>query len=129
MENMENKMGENKVEEAGSVHTVPTSGIPTHEMITPLPENKSSIGAVIGTIIIIALIMLGGLYFWGKRVAELKEAQTSLAEDKMEYSLSNNSLSQEASAIKSISPSDDLTSLEADLRNTNTTTLDTEAIQ
>jgi hypothetical protein len=34
------------------------------------PENKSSIGSILGTIIILAIIILGALYFWGKRIEE-----------------------------------------------------------
>ena len=33
-------------------------------------ENKSSVGGVVGTIIILAIIILGALYFWGKRIEE-----------------------------------------------------------
>jgi uncharacterized protein YxeA len=39
-------------------------------------EEKTSIGSIIATIIIIALIILGGLYFWGKRIEEAQTMQT-----------------------------------------------------
>lgn len=35
-------------------------------------KNKSSVGSIIGIIVIIAVIVLGGLYFWGKRLEESK---------------------------------------------------------
>ncbi len=41
-----------------------------------MEENKTSIGSIIATIIIIALIVLGGLYFWGKRIQEQQTAQS-----------------------------------------------------
>jgi flagellar basal body-associated protein FliL len=41
-----------------------------------MEENKTSIGSVIATIIIIALIVLGGLYFWGKRIEQTQSVQT-----------------------------------------------------
>ena len=83
--------------------------------------NKSSVGSIVGTIIIIAFIILGGLYFWGKYVEESKSTAslTSETTDAGEDS--------EAAAIKSTSSSDDLNSIDADLRATNTTDLDAEA--
>jgi hypothetical protein len=41
-----------------------------------MEENKTSIGSIIATIIIIALIVLGGLYFWGKRIEQAQSVQT-----------------------------------------------------
>ena len=42
-------------------------------------EEKTPIGSIIATIIIIALIVLGGLYFWGKRIEEVQSVQTFTA--------------------------------------------------
>ena len=84
-------------------------------------QNQSSIGSIIGTIIIIAIIILGGLYFWGKRVEETKMKQDLVSET------DNTPKEQdEASAIKSVNSSDDLNSIEADLSATNYNNLDTE---
>ncbi|HEY9586082.1 MAG TPA: hypothetical protein VJJ27_00380 [Candidatus Paceibacterota bacterium] len=33
------------------------------------PEQGGSMGSLIGVIIIVAIIVLGGIYFWGKRSA------------------------------------------------------------
>ncbi len=87
-----------------------------------MEENKSSIGSIIGTIIIIALIILGGLYFWGKRIEESRVKQ-ALVTDSMESSRDTS----EAAAIMSMgSSSDDLNSIQADLSSTNTTNLSPE---
>ena len=43
-------------------------------------ENKPGVGSTIATIIIILLIILGGLYFWGKHVEESKITQGLQAE-------------------------------------------------
>ena len=100
---------------------------PTPAPVTPTerpsvtPENKSSIGGIIGTIIIIALIILGGLYFWGKRIEESKTEQALRTEETPMSTTSN-----EAATIRSMSSSDEVTSLEADLKATNTTNLDKE---
>ncbi len=87
-------------------------------------ENKSSVGSIIGTIVIIAIIILGGLYFWGKRVEESKLRQNLVTDN------SNNQQSvemSEAATIKSISNSDDLNSIEADLNSTKFDNLGAEA--
>ena len=86
----------------------------------PAPENKSSIGGVIGTIIIIAVIILGALYFWGKRIEENRAVKVMTSENQTATS------SNEASAIRSMGSSDDTTSIETDLKATNTTNLDKE---
>ena len=88
-----------------------------------MEQNKSGIGSIIGIVIIISIIILGGLYFWGKRIEEskLKEAlvsgnsQTVVSEQ------------PQTSAIKSVSSSDDLGSIEADLNATNLDNLGAEA--
>ncbi len=78
------------------------------------PQQKSSVGSIIGTIIIIAIIILGGLYFWGKRIEESKETESLVNETSQ-----IESEEMEATAIKSVTTSDDLGSIEADLQNTN----------
>ena len=86
-------------------------------------QNKSSIGSIIGTIIIIAVIILGGLYFWGKRIEENKLKQ-KLISDSMETIPT-----QEADpdgSINKTGSSDDLNSIDADLNSTNLDNLDAE---
>ncbi len=87
------------------------------------PQNKSSIGSIIGTIIIIAVIILGGLYFWGKRIEEAKLKQ-ELISDSME-SAQNQEVDPDANINKTGS-ADDLNSIEADLNSTKLDNLDTE---
>ncbi len=90
-------------------------------------ENKSSVGSIIGTIIIIALIVLGGLYFWGKRVEEAQNAKKMASEATLPtVSAEDQAAANEAASIKSTSSLDDLDSIESDLNNTNTTNLSPE---
>ncbi|HEY4509041.1 MAG TPA: hypothetical protein VJC13_02015 [Candidatus Paceibacterota bacterium] len=86
-----------------------------------MEENKSGIGSIIGTIIIIAIIILGGLYFWGKRVEESK------VKENVDNSIATTTSQSEAEKIKSTSESDSLDSIDADLSSTNTTNLNSEA--
>ena len=100
---------------------MPAQGTPIQPM-QPMRQNKSSIGSIIGTVIIIAIIILGGLYFWGKRVEETKLNQNLVSET----TSSEPQPQDEATVIKSISPSDDLQSIQNDLNNTNLNNLDRE---
>lgn len=79
-----------------------------------MEPQKSSIGSIIGIIIIIAVIILGGLYFWGKRVEESKVTE-SLVNETSEPTAEQ----MEANSIQSVTPSDDTSSIEADLNATN----------
>lgn len=87
-------------------------------------QNKSSIGSLIGTIIIIALIVLGGLYFWGKRIEEAKQKQILLSENNSTETVQNSDSDQTA-----LSGGDDVDSIDADLKATNTTNLSSELDQ
>lgn len=91
---------------------------PPENVIPPQMPEKTSMSGIVGTIIIIALIILGGLYFWGKRINTQKEA-TALINQEMQAS-------QEASVIQSVSSNDDTASLEAELNATQTTNLGAE---
>lgn len=71
------------------------------------PSEKSGAGPIIAVIIILALVILGVLYFWGERDGRLNTD----------------------SAIESIekqSDSDDAASIEADLNSTDVENLDSE---
>lgn len=85
------------------------------------PENKSSIGSIIGTIVIIAIIVLGGLYFWGKRIEENKSKE-NLITDFTPGEVDN----FQASASTEVSSSDELDSIEADLNATDLDSLGAE---
>jgi uncharacterized protein YpmB len=83
-------------------------------------ENKSSIGSIFATIIIIAIIILGGLYFWGKRVEESRSKE-NLITNTMETATGG-----EANTIRTVSGSDELDSIDADLNSTNLDNLSPE---
>ena len=87
-------------------------------------ENKSSIGSIVGIIIILTLIILGGLYFWGKRIEESK-VTASMTTSQNEPLITNPD-QNEASAIRSVGSSDDTDSIKADLQNTKLDNLDAE---
>lgn len=87
--------------------------------------NKSSLGSIIGTVIVIAIIILGGLYFWGKRVDESKFNQELVSEPTQTITIQEDE-NMEANAIKSVTNSDELDSIEADLKGTQLDNLGAE---
>lgn len=80
---------------------------------------KVGIGSTVGTIIIIALIVLGGLYFWGKRLEESKNIKQITTENTQVTPTPLTAEQQEANLIRTTSTSDDLGSIESDLGKTN----------
>lgn len=86
-----------------------------------MEQNKSGIGSIISIVVIISIIILGGLYFWGKRIEEAKLKEALVGADIQPMMEQN-----EASVIRSVSSSDDLGSIEADLNATNFNNLDAE---
>jgi len=69
-------------------------------------EKKGSAGPVIGVIVILAIIILGGLYFWGQNADEAVMTD------------------EEINAIEVQSEADDTASIEADLDATDVENVD-----
>lgn len=77
---------------------------PNENVTTTVTRDEGSVGPVIATIIILAVIVLGGLYFWGERGNRTNDemyAPTDTTETKL-------------------NSSDDTNSIEADLNSTDT---------
>ena len=87
-----------------------------------MEQNKSGVGSIIGIIIIIAVIILGGLYFWGKRVEETKIKDSMVTDE-------TGTTTDETAAIKNVGSSDDINSIQSDLQNTKLNNLDSELNQ
>jgi uncharacterized protein HemX len=89
-------------------------------------QKKSGIGAVIATVVIIAIIILGALYFWGKRIEnqKLQEALVQGASTSTDTSESASAI--EATKIETVSQDDSLNTINAELKTTNTTNLSPE---
>lgn len=83
------------------------------------PEEKS-IGPAIGIIVIIALIVLGGLYFWGERLESKKVQNETLRTE--ETITPGADLEQ----MQTQSTSDESSAIEADLEATDIDNLGTE---
>lgn len=78
----------------------------TPETTNTVVHKEGSVGPVIGTIIILAVILLGGLYFWGNR----NDVQNANIEGQTQ---------DELDQINTQSDSDDLNSIQDDLNSTD----------
>lgn len=93
---------------------------------TPSPQVEGAVGPVIATVIILAVIILGGIYFWAERTMSTETnpyGTTSTTEvgapTQASYGTDNTT-----AVIESQSDSDNLDSIEADLQTTNTADID-----
>ncbi len=96
---------------------------PTPEMMTMETPKKSPLGPVIGLVIILAVIIVGSLYFWGQKVeqdAAIKNAPTQTEQRVVETA----PVDSQVEALQTQSSSDDINSIEADLNATDFTNID-----
>lgn len=102
------------------------SGIPqqpTPRSTSSLPE-KSSAGPVIGAIIVIVILALGALYFWGAQLNQKPDALPFIPDDNTGESwLPPTSHSDETAAIQSDLDATNMAEFEAQMRS------DMEAIE
>lgn len=89
-------------------------------------DKKSSFGSIVGAIIVIIVLILGGLYFWGSQLEQQQTAQEELPfilgdEQYVDEGLPPTSASDEVSDIEADVAATDLdkldTALDADLNN------------
>lgn len=107
----------------------PNNTIPPINPITQTPTQKEerSIGPAIGIIVIIAIIILGGLYFWGQRLAQQpnttvqEQTQTPVTQTQEEVTPG-----ADLNQLQNQGSSDDLNSIQADLNSTDLNNLGTE---
>jgi hypothetical protein len=86
----------------------------------PMPQKEtvsqgngdSSVGPVIGIIIIIAVIVIGGLYFWGQRISNEGEMTTKEIQEQIEDD-------QTAEELEMVGSSDEFVDIGADIDSTN----------
>lgn len=80
------------------------------------PNNENSVGPVIAIIIVLAMIVLGGLYFWNER-SKMNSINDSLPQSTAD---------EVAASIEKQSTSDDTGAIESDLNNTQVDNVDQE---
>jgi len=96
----------------------PGQNAPTPPPQSPTPEDQPeerSIGGLIGIIIIVAILVIGGLYFWGKQINDAQTAQEILDQP-----------DPQTESLEAQGSSDDIESIENDLEATELENLDKE---
>jgi hypothetical protein len=99
-----------------NINTTPEQGQPAQKSTpasNPNPNEKSGVGPIIGSIIVIVLIVLGGLYFWGQKLQT--EEPIDPERDSLTSELSEQSDSDEITEIDEDLDSTELDSLDEDL--------------
>lgn len=86
--------------------------------MTPEPK-KTSVGPVIGIIIIIVILVLGGLYFWGQNLSNNADYEFPEIETTTQQTTLSNDSDPQVQSLESQSSSDELSDIEADLEATN----------
>ena len=81
-------------------------------------NNQNSIGPIAGVILVIAILAIGGFYFFGKEVSERVEAPS--AEEIL------GAPDQALQGLQAQGTSDEVTAIEEDLTGTNLENLDAE---
>ncbi len=91
----------------------------------PIHEEKA-LGPAIGVVIIIFVLVLGGLYFWGQRMNTQKIAEEQMQVDSLPPVTAEPQVDAQVMQLKVQGSGDDITSIDADLKSTDTTNLGTE---
>jgi len=107
-------------EEAIVPETPQNQGEPVPNTLSedPAPQ-KGGIGPLVGIIIIVAVLIIGGLYFWGAKLA--KDEQHNMTAEEIA-----NQEDPQMEALTQQSSSDDLSAIEADVSATDLDNLDKE---
>ncbi len=93
------------------------------------PEKPSHLGAVLGVLIVILVLILGGLYLWGTTLNQdmnvlTEPATRPTAEENNEPE--STKAEAEVETMQVLSTSDEINAIEADLDNTDLEDLDSE---
>lgn len=84
-------------------------------------EHGNTVGPVVGTIVIVAVLVIGGLYYWGAQLNKQSAVDESLTAEDITAAVDT---STEALGIQSTS--DEVTAIEDDLDLTDLDDLDAE---
>lgn len=103
---------------------MPTPNPAPMPSMTPMHEERA-LGPAIGVVIIIFVLVLGGLYFWGQRMNAARIAEEQAKADMM-APVQKDQTDPQVQQLQTQSSSDSLGSIDADLKATNTTNLGTE---
>lgn len=85
--------------------------------------HHSHVGPILGILVMVLVIILGGLYLWGGMLAEKEPVEQPLI---VNNEPETTRATADAEILETLSPSDELEAIEADLTSTNLDSLDTD---
>ncbi|MFC1720990.1 hypothetical protein ACFL0K_01915 [Patescibacteria group bacterium] len=112
--NNQNNQGEQATPEVSAEESTSPVASTTPETSMPEPEKKS-IGQVIGIVVIIAVIIIGGLYFYGKSIYK----SSPVVDDNVTAEEILAQPDEELTSLEQQSASDSVGSIEEDLANSD----------
>lgn len=93
----------------------------TSPMNTPIePKKASSIGPIVGILIIVIILLVGGLYFWG----EQRDKESAMEAARQEAAQIENAPDSKVDRLNAQGSSDSASSIESDLSATDLNNLD-----
>ncbi len=93
----------------------------------PMPSTEErNLGPAIGVIVIIALIVLGGLYFWGQRIDRKSPAPMETGTTQGMPAAQQETPGADLTSLETQGTGDDITSISADIEATDLSELGTE---
>lgn len=101
-----------------------------NENVNPMatPEKTSLLGPIIAVLIVILVLVLGGLYMWQSTMLEepivLPPVERPTAEENNEPE--SNNAEADVQVLETVSTSNSIEAIEADIESTNLDTLDAE---
>ena len=92
------------------------------------PVRKQGIGSAIATMLVIIIIVLGGLYFWGKRIEtqQANQAAYDNANAQNTTSATDTASAIEAAQIENVSTDNSINTLQNEAQSTKTSNLNGE---
>ncbi len=105
---------------------IPNSDSQTVSEEGPLTETHNfHLGAILGTLLILLVVILGGLYIWGSMLVE--EPEHEIAKPEIENNEPETPRAEaDVQIFDTMSPSTELDAIEADLESTDLDSLDAE---
>lgn len=91
----------------------------------PTEETHSHVGAILGVIIIMLVVLLGAFYIWGgllKEQAKVVPVETPIVNNEPETPRAD----ADTQILETLSTSDEITAIDADLESTNIDSIDTD---
>lgn len=91
---------------------------------TLIEEHHSHLAPILGVLLIVLVLILGGLYLWGATLTREQQIEESLDIPNNEPETPR--AEADAQILETVSSSDSLDAIEADIESTNLDSLDTE---